>query len=825
MSNKIISCIKRSADHIISVNDIVDTNDNVLYIARKIFVNHVKNEYKKQKLHLYTAKPFSHPEYPNITVTPHFIRDDGVIIYLNLVYNDIFLSEVSDYTIQISMNILKLKKTLVANIILNTKLDDIHDNLAKIYDNITYEMHDYSSDMAKQYINSSTRKKFKKISIKKSKSIITGFIAHDWVSASKTRNYILNDPLIDWLEYDGLKLSTKDNTSKKIIEEPKETNEIISSDFENFIKNKGIEFESHVIKLIKAKVQTNEFVTICSNMNNYDKKILEYEKQSIMEIKKGTPFIYQPVLMNRSGPLQYSYGMPDLLVRSDKLQDIIPSKHMPEYLVNYQAPNLKGAYHYVVVDIKFTTLELCSDGKRIRNSGCFPAYKSQLYIYNHALGLIQGYEPLTSYILGRRYKYTTVKQTYRSNNCFESVGHIEYNDWDNIYVKKSIEAIKWIKNLRINGKKWKLFPKPTVKELYPNMCNMLDTRWHDFKTSYANKIGEITLLWNCGFKNRIIAHKNKIFSINDDKCSADKLGINGPIQRPLLDCIININKETSFDSPYDRISMVINENNIDNALMLDSNMRITVDFETIGCVFDDFKQLPIASDLNYLFMIGVSYKIKDDPLKYKMFLLSELTANAEFQLIYQFHAFIKTIYDKYVLLGESKPPLCHYGHFEKSLFTSLCKKLKQIIGPDIYADIDMMQKDIIWFDLAKYLKQNYFVIHGCYKFGLKEIANRLNELGLIKTKWPKSTMVNVKPDKGNTAMIMAYNEYKRLAGTGIPINKSPIMLSIMEYNKVDCYVVHEIMDLIGKKMLNEKIYVDNLNDIMEDNIGAIDFMI
>jgi hypothetical protein len=207
------------------------------------------------------------------------------------------------------------------------------------------------------------------------------FIFSEWVSASKTRNYMLKDTLLDWLNLYGIK--------KNIVS----FNENNSLSFVNFIMEKGIKFEEHIIKLIKSSFTDDEFVQIVHNMKNYSQRVLEYYEQSKKEILKGTPIIYQPLLLNKTGKLKYSYGMPDLLIRSDYLKFIVTNSPLELDMIHFKAPNLNGDYHYVVIDIKFTTLDLCCDGMRIRNSGSFPAYKSQLYVYNHALGLIQGYEP------------------------------------------------------------------------------------------------------------------------------------------------------------------------------------------------------------------------------------------------------------------------------------------------------------------------------------------------------------------------------------------------------------------------------------------------
>src|SRR5207244_4156261 len=82
-------------------------------------------------------------------------------------------------------------------------------------------------------------------------------------------------------------------------------------------------------------------------------------------------------------------------------------------------------------------------------------------------------------------------------------------------------------------------------------------------------------------------------------------------------------------------------------------------------------------------------------------------------------------------------------------------------------------------------------------FGLKEVANRLYDIGLIETTWQKSSNSCA---NGNKSMIMAYQVHRESVEKNIPINKNPIMISIMEYNKIDCLIIHEIIDLLRKKI-------------------------
>ena len=808
MQGRTLVHLKRNADLISTTSDIIVSDDNFLNLCRKIFVHHYGPTYDKLELSLYQTEPYKHPQHQNIMVNPHFVRDDGCCIYLQLVKNDIYLKMVQEEIIHVCMDILKINHGLLFTIKLDPNFDTNNlqnleqIDISKCYSSISEKRITYSSAVAEKYISSFNSNKRSKPSgnadaTNGNQGPIQGFNRNDWVSASKTRNYALKDTLIDWLDCCFDKSTEKKHFQTSTRSESKEY------DFGSFIMNKGKQFEASVINLIKKKVKPTEFVTVCHSMANYDQRILEYEQMTIDEMMKGTPIIYQAVVMNRNGPVAYSYGMPDLLVRSDYLGKLMELDPLEVVQRTHAAPKLTGNYHYVVVDIKFTTLELCADGLRIRNSGSVPAYKCQLYIYNHAIGKIQGYEPPSSYILGRKYKYEQKGTFYSGNSCFNRFGHINYDDWDNGYIDETIAAIKWIKRLRCHGQEWTLLPKPSISELYPNMSSASDTPWDNLKKQFANQIGEISLLWNCGVKNRQFAHENGIFSIHDDKCNAEAVGINGPKQKPVLDKIIEINHKRKFENVLDRISMTINRA-IDNEWMESYKLRISVDFETINNVFDDFSMLPAAQSNDYLFMIGVAYKVKSKPIEYKMFMISELSKDAEFQIIYQFYKYLRTITDKHLGKGMPIPSLYHWGHIERSFFSGLCDRLKNKIGSDIDEDIRLMKTNLNWYDLSECFKNNPIVINGCFKFGLKEIAGRLAELGLIKSKWTNKSACS----NGNTAMIIAQKAYQNAKNSNVSIMQNSMIKEITAYNKIDCLVIHEIIHAMKKKAISQGLMRD-----------------
>ena len=170
-------------------------------------------------------------------------------------------------------------------------------------------------------------------------------------------------------------------------------------DFSEFISNQGVNFENNIIKFI-----INKYPDWVKKIANYREgfSMTKYEETQVA-MKKGVPIIYQAVLQDKQNKI---FGIPDILIRSDYINKFIPNSIPLEY-ENIKSPLLGNNvnYHYYVIDIKFSTLQLDKDGEFLLNSNELPAYKSQVCIYNIALGRMQGLTPNYGFILGRRIKF------------------------------------------------------------------------------------------------------------------------------------------------------------------------------------------------------------------------------------------------------------------------------------------------------------------------------------------------------------------------------------------------------------------------------------
>ena len=149
-----------------------------------------------------------------------------------------------------------------------------------------------------------------------------------------------------------------------------------------------------------------------------DSRDLGKAEETFAAMQRGESIIYQGVVRDAA---TRTYGSPDMLVRSDILADLFPDT-VEESEAGAAAPDLGSApWHYVVVDIKFTTLRLLVS-RGIQSGGSTRAYKAQLYIYNRALGRLQGYTPPASYILGRSWRGPVDGKTVRGSDLHGAPG-------------------------------------------------------------------------------------------------------------------------------------------------------------------------------------------------------------------------------------------------------------------------------------------------------------------------------------------------------------------------------------------------------------------
>lgn len=581
------------------------------------------------------------------------------------------------------------------------------------------------------------------------------------VSASKVRNFMINDPLLDWLkEYNIEDLASEPTMSRhsgRTIER-KET----TCGFTNFIMEKGIEFEEWVIDKLSEKY---EVVQAAMSLESQDVEKFEYTKQLM---KEGKPIIYQPVLHNYDNQ---TYGCPDLIIRSDHINDIFGDELVNRFETKKKSPLLGLNYHYLVVDIKHSTLYFNSDFKTLRNRDSIPAYKGQLYVYNEALANIQGYNPMRAFILGKKW----IHGNKTGNNFMNKLGTIDYEDVDKQYIEKTNDAINWILTMRKEGINWKLLPEPSVEELRPNMKNEKDGRWRKLKREYSNITGEITSIWNCGVGNRFIASENGITSYHDKECNAKELGFKKGKKYDTINQIIKVNNTNKTILPKKVKTQVI-----DGYKWRTSNknsFEFYLDFETmnsnINKPFDDASTR--YEDCQIIFLIGVVHIENGEPI-YKSFLVERNDLLGEIKMINQFWKYIDSI------LKKNKKKDYHFVHWHHAEKTFYSKLQERVHGHGIKL------RNMKFMDLLKLFLEEPITINGSQTFKLKDIVNAMHKHNMIDVKWDSSNQCS----NGLTAMFLANELYEK----GGDVSKDQTMKDIIHYNYVDCLVLWKVLEYL-----------------------------
>ena len=170
-----------------------------------------------------------------------------------------------------------------------------------------------------------------------------------WVSAGRTRNWMLDDPLLDWLQLYG---KNRDYIPKKELDDYNK-----DLDFLEFLFDRGREFEAGILRLFRERHDVTTVARDYRDMLSVDKAEETFEAKS-----RGAPIIYQAVLWDAHN---MNYGSPDFLVRSDVLRLLFPECISEQGAVT-SGPDLgANPWHYLVVDTKFTTLHLERDQERI----------------------------------------------------------------------------------------------------------------------------------------------------------------------------------------------------------------------------------------------------------------------------------------------------------------------------------------------------------------------------------------------------------------------------------------------------------------------------
>jgi len=776
------------------LNLINDNND--IIDGFKKFKNIAKNHFfsNNEVLRLQDDFYIKQSEYQNIKLSPDCFSNTGDLIDIFISTsnkNDIKIHNIPesyhDY-IQIVLNILNLPRCIIHiyNIIefdnvremRKSKMSFHNDNYGFL---INQDKDIYWTIQHVNKVNINKNRKFNLSSInlindkifsinidefitpKIKKGTVEEYLGSDWVAASKTRNASLNDHCLDYFRAFNIKKFEDKPKKMTFCFEPsskyerKDKEPIDAASFVDFLLISGNKFEDKIINDLKNKFG-NKLVKICES---YESRNMKYFENTLDEMKKGTPIIHQAILYNYDHKV---FGSADLLVRSDYINKITNSEILNSTTSKIKAPLLNKKYHYRVIDIKYSKIHFNSDAETMRNTNNVKPFKTQIAIYNLALGEMQGYLPDQSYILGNGWILNKVENKIpigKSNkDPFDKLGSINYSTKDNGFYTTAMDAVDWIKEL--NSRNDFTHDPPNDDRLYPNMCNTYDGYYHKIKKDIAAKYNEITDIWNCGVNHRTTAFSNNIRSWKDPLCTAETIGVTGIKTSKVVDNILQFNQKRN---------QIINISRIDhnNNNWRSNDLTFYVDFETIGSILlNSSEKTKLGVDGDYIFMIGIGWNCpNEETWNYECLYVNQITLDEEKRIMNKFNEKIKELESQYNTIGK----VIHWSHAEKTFYNKVNSRYGYIFN------------SINWVDLLEFFKDNNILILDCLNFSLKTVAKNMKKYGLIQSIWDNDV------SDGLDAMFLSWHEYNILQD----IETSNKFNSIIKYNEIDCKTMFEIL--------------------------------
>ena len=734
--------------------------------------------------------------FKNIKIVPDCFDDNGNLMDILPSYREfgsIKINNISksynDY-IQILLNILNLDKSIIyvyhyiecANtrdirktgiklkdnnygIIINKEGEEMYwilEHIQKIVINRNYKFNTQRIETINKYFMTMNIEKYISPKQKKSK---TNYLGSEWIAASKTRNASFNDHCLDYFRAYNIRDITDIPEKREFSFEPSSKYERINKTADNavsfidFLLIQGNTFEETIIKEIKSKYSKN-FIEICQS---YESRNLSFYKKTIDEMKKGTPIIYQPVLYCYKHQV---FGCADLIVRSDWINKIVKNNILDTKEQKIPSEILGKNYHYRVIDIKFSKMHFNTDEETLRNTSNVKPFKTQIALYNLALGEMQGYTPSQSYILGNGWIMNKLinkkKICNKSDDPFDKLGSIDYDNRDIDYVSSSLSAVEWLQELN-RSDNWTHDP-PSDPRIYPNMCNTYDGIYNKVKKQIANKYNEITQIPQCGINNRNAAFERGIKSWMDPKCNAETLNITGEKTKKIVNNIIKFNRDGQNNISINKIS------NNDNNWRDSNKLTVYIDFETIGnMLLKSNNTTNIGINGDFIFMAGIGWQ---EPNKkewnYKCYYCDEISLTDEYKTIQSLTNKLDELEKNYGSYN-----IMHWSNAEVSQYNNINNR---------YGNVFPKLK---WFDLMDFFKKNDIYILGALNFSLKTIAKKMYNYGMIESTWDDSDCMN-----GQDAMFKSWQLY----ATKDIDNKT--FQDIIKYNEIDCKTMYEILNYL-----------------------------
>ena len=456
---------------------------------------------------------------------------------------------------------------------------------------------------------------------------------------SLLKNHILKDPIIDWF-------NIQDYINNK-----------------RFIKDTKSYYKDYIIKeSCKYKNINLENIKKLSNLKGIPKNT--DIDQTIQLIKNNEPLILQ-------GKLKYKKMIVkcDIIIKLNLFSRIFPKiKNIPFHL-------LCKDDDYMLINLSYSSINFKMDLKESQNDGILLYKKCCTYAFQCAIQEIIDYRP-HCFIIGKDYYYKKIhlpKEDFISQILFDDKIINKYNN-----------AYRWIIQLRKNYSKMDITPHPTHHELYPNM-NFKESQWENEKYKLANKIKEITLVWNISYEERCKYIQKNIKCWDDPKLLNQ---LKESKKKDIQERMIHMNQQNDIlIYPRKNISQRFSNSLIKTKQDIYFDIESFISFDNNHEEIKDNKE-PILAIIGFI-----------HNNHFYDFTIQKFNKHSEEKIINDFSKYL------WKINKGNQINIYHWGHAEYNYFKYIHKT---------YPDIQFPKYQLI--DVLDYFRMEPIIVQGVFKF-------------------------------------------------------------------------------------------------------------
>ena len=580
------------------------------------------------------------------------------------------------------------------------------------------------SEISNSEISNSPKRKYQKnnngnrVSKKNEKNFL--------LSKGYLNHYIRNDKCEVWLKYYGKKYY-KDYC--------------VDNKFSKEILNRSIEYKRSFIKKIKNICEQKNLTYIIIPFHyEYNEYLIKFTK---IQMKNNIDVIINPYFFEENMGL---YSNPTVIIKNRSIKQIFP---------NIIIDNTDC---YILINKVIKNLKYIDLGKNLSNNSITRSYILKNNFDHYVLNKNQKKINYKSYIIGDKWHYIEDKIQIESEkeNDFSKLGIINFSHRE---TRKLIYKYNnWLENIRYNDDKYIIF---NDKSYSPNYSTNEQSQWLDFKKSILEKKNDLVLIYGIGEKTKKLFNEDDIFSWKDPKflknIKKDKynLGIN---KCNIIKNILELNKtEVGGYRTDPKLVYPLILPKETKIILKKNDLEIFCDFETLNSF--------LGKD-NLTYLIGMSYKYKDEEIKYEYFFAKKDDSESEKKIFDNFIDKINELEEKYncdsMVYCWSKAEFGFLRNFNKK---------------------NNFNYFIDFIDLLEIFKKNCILIkNNIYGFGLKHYVKSMFAHDMIKLNY------KLECDSGDKSIISALNYYNK--------NNIDEYWNLIKYNEIDCTIMLEILTYI-----------------------------